>query len=921
MSTRFLVGIDLGTTNTVVAYTDRQATPLEIKVFAVDQLVAPGEVARREALPSVRYHPAPDELSPHDLTLPWSHSTPGDETCFVTGALARDLGSQVPGRLVASAKSWLSHPEVDRQAAILPWGAPDEIPKVSPVAASASYLAHVRNAWDFHFPDHPLAQQELILTVPASFDEAARALTVQAARQAGLERFRLVEEPQAAFYDYLHRHHDHLTETLAGIRLVLICDVGGGTTDLTLIKVTETGSTPQLERIGVGDHLMLGGDNMDLALAHLAEARLTGDGTRLGPGQLSQLIQQCRQAKERLLSESPVDETPVTLLGSGSRLIGGARSIPLQRAEVEQMVLEGFFPVVDPAESPRRQRSGLVEFGLPYAADPAITRHIAAFVAQHAAVAREALGIETTDSWPIADAVLLNGGIFRSPHLTERLVHTLSTWRDAPLKVLANDHPDSAVARGAVAYGLALAGHSPRIAGGSPRSYFLLLADREQPSRGVCLLPRGTEAGREIPLAEHTFALRVGQPVRLNLLYSTADTSYTPGQIVDVTGDTFRPLPPVATVVTGTDTGPGEIPVRLAVQLTEIGTLQTVCYAPDHPDQRWHLEFQLRGRAGAQTEAAGRIAELPPRFGDAAARIERMFGARSKDVDRKEIKRLRVDLEKLLGPRTEWTTPVLRELSGVLLDGMNRRRRSADHERVWFNLTGFCLRPGFGYPLDDWRIEQLWTIFESGVHFRKESQNWSEWWTLWRRTAGGLNEAAQITLYEQIAAHLPAGKHRKSSRPVPGIDDMIRLAGSLERLAVDIKIELGQWLLARLRKPGENPQTWWSLGRLGARVPFYGSAHRVVPVDVATAWLDTVMQIPWQRVEPAAFAAVQIARVSGDRSRDLPEPTRRRVADRLREAKVSPLWITMVMEPVALTDADEKRVFGESLPPGLRLLS
>src|SRR4051812_37879210 len=483
---RYCVGIDLGTSNTVLAYAQAGQSPggsHAIRVFEIEQLVSPGEVAARPLLPSVRYHAAPGELSAGDLQLPWSSSAQAaaDDAAqpVVIGRLARLLGAQVPGRLVASAKSWLSHAAVDRVAPILPWGAADEVRKVSPVDASASYLAHVRAAWNQRFPDAPLEQQDVVLTVPASFDEGARALTVQAARSAGLPALRLLEEPQAAFYDWLFHHRERLASELAHTRLVLICDVGGGTTDLTLIEVNLRDGEPQLTRIGVGNHLMLGGDNMDLALAHLVEARLPGgDGrSRLSAASLSQLVERCRGAKELLLGPQAPDSASITLLGAGAKLVGGARTAQVTRDEVERVIVDGFFPAVAAHERPGRPRGAIVEFGLPYATDAAVTRHIAAFLGRFEAQSRKALGWDKDESapLPVPDTLLLNGGVFRAQALTQRLADTLGAWRGEPLHVLENDNPDVAVARGAVAYSLARAGGAPKIGGGSPRSYFLVL--------------------------------------------------------------------------------------------------------------------------------------------------------------------------------------------------------------------------------------------------------------------------------------------------------------------------------------------------------------------------------------------------------------------------------------------------------------
>jgi molecular chaperone DnaK (HSP70) len=926
-ASRYTVGIDLGTSNTVVAYVENGSD--DIRVFDVEQLVAPGEIGARPLLPSVRYHPAAGELNPGDLLLPWSHADQKSaEATPAIGQLARTLGAQVPGRLVTSAKSWLSHASVDRLAPILPWGAPDDVAKVSPVAASASYLAHVRAAWNARFPDAPLEQQNVVLTVPASFDEGARALTLEAARLAKLTELRLLEEPQAAFYDWLFHHRASLGAELADTKLVLICDVGGGTTDLTLIKVQlNTSGEPQLTRIGVGNHLMLGGDNMDLALARLAETRLAAsqDGqARLSAASLSQLVERCRVAKEQLLDANAPESVAITLLGAGSRLIGGARTTHLTRNEIEQVVIDGFFPQVSADDLPRRSRAAIVEFGLPYASDAAVTRHVAAFLKRLAAQSHEALG--TTEAsgseevLPVPDTLLLNGGVFRAQALTQRLADTLGGWRGKPLHVLQNDHPDVAVARGAVAYGLARAGNAPRIGGGSARSYFLVL-DGDQ---GICLLPRGTEEAHEVHLDDRVFALRLGQPVRFHLMSTVADTRFAPGELTDLSQGDFVRLPPIATVVQRQHASDAdERAVRLTTSITEVGTLEVNCIATDDPSQRWLLQFELRRDEASASDADDTQAKRHPQLDHAIELIERSFGARSSNVGPNEVKRLRAQLEHTLGPRDNWDVALLRELFGALWDRAKRRRRSADHERLWLNLTGYCLRPGFGYPLDEWRVEQMWSIFDDGIQYIHESQVWSEWWTLWRRAAGGLNEDAQLQLLDAME-FLQAASIKKQKLPFDpakvGYADMIRVQASLERISVERKIALAQQLLERLRKPSENHQTWWAIGRIGARLPFYGSAHGVVPPEVAVEWLDAVLALDWKKVEPAAFAAVQLSRMTGDRSRDLPDDARDTVIRRLETLGAAPAWIQMVRETVALDDADSGRVFGESLPAGLKLI-
>ncbi|MFL6673432.1 MAG: Hsp70 family protein [Massilia sp.] len=939
--TPYPVSIDLGTTNTVLAWAAPGAAQVEL--LPIDQLVAPGEVGAAPLLPSMRYHPAEGEIAAGELQLPWRHDDPGGLAQVVVGRLARTLGAQSPGRLVASAKSWLSHPGVDRMAPILPWGAEPEVPKVSPVAASASYLAHLRAAWDLRFPQHPLDRQQVVLTVPASFDEGARALTLEAARLAGLPRLRLLEEPQAALYDWLYRHRATLAQELAGTRLVLVADVGGGTTDFTLVKVELQGGEPKLTRIGVGNHLILGGDNMDLALAHLLEPRLAAQGDqRLSAARLAQLTERTRAAKEQLLAPDAPPQATVTLLGGGARLVGASRSATLLREEVERIVLDGFFPLNREQDMPRRTRAALVEFGLPYASDPAITRHLAGFLRQHAAAAREALGLADDGTLPVPDTLLLNGGVFRGAALAQRLAGTLSGWRGQPVRVLHNDNPDVAVARGGVAYSLARQGLAPAIESGAARSYYLLLDGERRPGdamRAVCLLPRGTPAATEVRLAERTFALRLGRPVRFHLVSSIADTggrAPQPGALVDLDPAEVVRLPAIATVLRATDGAArsAEIPVRLVAALSEVGTLDVHCVADDGSGQRWRLEFQLRGQEDAAP--AGADAALPDQLDEAIKRIDRIFGSRAQQVDVREVRQLRASLEHLLGARERWDTPLLRRLFDALMARAKGRRRSAEHERAWLNLAGYTLRPGFGDALDDWRIGQLWPLFEAGAQHHKDRQVRAEWWTLWRRVAGGLDTQAQLRLLDDFAFNLQADAGERGRRPAALVDgnedDMLRLGASLERIPAAYKAEIGNWMMEQIMaipaQPGKADaqaaarynRYLWALARVGARRPLHGSAHEVAPPEAAEQWLASLLQLDWKKVEPAGFAAAHIARMTGDRSRDISPVLRGEVLRRLSATGAPQAWAAMVREVVELDQASEQRMFGEALPPGLKLL-
>ncbi len=921
----YLVGIDLGTTHTVVAYAKASDASQQIQIFQIEQLIAPGQVAARPLLPSVRYHPASGELSEADLSFP-SGASSSDEAAVI-GEAARLLGAKTKGRFVTSAKSWLSHPSVDHGADILPWGSSDDISKVSPIVASASYLSHIRTVWRHQFPDAPLEQQDIVITVPASFDEAARSLTLEAARFAGLHKVRLLEEPQAVCYDWLRRHAGTIKQALANVHLLLVCDVGGGTTDLTLIKVEQGEQEPKLTRIGVGDHLMLGGDNIDLALAHLAESRLGTAEKRLSAADLSQLIEQCRIAKERLLADDAPEQINVTLLGGGSKLIGSSRSVALTKEEVREIALDGFFPLSGLDDLPDRKRSGVVEFGLPYAAEPAVSKHIAAFLKLHSAASREALHEEGA----VPDALLLNGGVFRSQPITLRIVDLIRSWRSSPPVLLENKHPELSVAFGAVSYAIARKDKKLKIGGGSARSYFLLVdtddsSKQQGPSTvlrtGICILPKGSEEGDEVILKDRRFALRLGVPVRFHLVSLSGDGDFKPGDVAEIT-DLFHSLPPLAVAFEGDGSkSNAEVVVELAVTQTEVGTLKIQCISVEGSNQRWDVEFQIRKKATAlPTDAA-----LPANFNQIAEQIQTIFGAKSKQVDPKAVKNLRADLERLTGvARTEWNTPLLRAMFGVLLDGAKYQRRSENHERIWLSLTGFCLRPGFGYPLDDWRVEQLWRNYPQGIQFVNETQNWTEWWTLWRRIAGGLNAEAQEKIFADIAKFInPAAARQPGvAKQIKnrGYDDMVRLAAVLERLPVAKKIQLGEWLLKRLEKAGEPSQTWWAVGRIGARMPFHGSSHNVIPADIVSLWLQQMLAVDWKKIPQAGFAATLIARMSGDRARDINDAMRLQVVEKLKLSKAPASWIDMVEQLKELDEKEEKQIFGEALPPGLKLIN
>ncbi len=577
----YSIGIDLGTTNSALAFTETSAetgvTPTEVKLASLPQLLNSNEVGAEPLLPSFLYIPGERDFPPGATALPWN---PTPE--YVVGKLAQKRGAEVSSRLVSSAKSWLSYSAVDRTAAMLPWKAAEGITRISPVDASSEYLKHLRSAWNYEHPEAPFEDQEILLTVPASFDAIARELTQRAAESAGYRNVTMLEEPQAAFYAWLERHPDWRQRIGKG-DLVLVVDIGGGTTDFTLIAVTEEAGELQLERVAVGEHILLGGDNIDLALAHTVAGDLAARGTKIDGFQLQALWSNCRLAKEKLLDpESNADEVPVTILGKGSSLIGGTIKAKLTREQVEQ-VLEGFLPLVASTDLPHAsRRAGLQEMGLPYAADPAITRHLAKFLGS----ARPT-------------HVLFNGGVLRAPFVRQRLLEVLNSWLDTPIKPLEGEDLMHAVARGAAYYGAARRGKGVRIRGGIARSYYVGIETAlpavpgfRAPVRALAVAQFGMEEGTSTAITGREFGLIVNEPAEFRFFCSSSRKNDAPGELIEDFGDELEELSPVEVRLTSDDPRSDLVPVSFETVVTETGMLQLWCVARD--SRRWKLEFNVR---------------------------------------------------------------------------------------------------------------------------------------------------------------------------------------------------------------------------------------------------------------------------------------------------------------------------------------
>jgi hypothetical protein len=991
---RYWVGIDLGTTNIAVAYVDareRSASGPKLQTFPIPQVVSPGEVAARPLLPSFLYLPAATEFPPGALDVPWQKGA-----TEVIGIFARDHGAKVPGRQVSSAKSWLCHAGVDRTAPLLPWGAPADVPRLSPLEASARYLRHLVQAWNSqpHRSDEErLEEQMVVITVPASFDDVARNLTAEAARQAGFRHVTLLEEPQAAFYAWLGTHAPAEAAQLRPGMRCLVVDVGGGTTDFTLIRVEEHQGEAAFVREAVGDHLLLGGDNMDLALARWVEKQWEHQlpGGHLDSARFGALVQACRAAKEALLADPPPPHYPVTVMGRGRAVVGGSLSLTLQPQKVRQFLFEGFFPYVPLQAEPYQggDHLGLQEMGLPYVSDPAITRHLAAFLRQHLPPGAR------------PDAILFNGGVFQPPSVRQCLLDVLQSWfatSDPPWQPLVLTSPslDLAVAWGAAYFAWLKATGGRRIGGGIPRSYYIQVATEDLAPSGssppsplptttelstpelsasvsgsssptcgafaaaspadrdsipvLCVVPRRMEEGTEIRIPHPVLELTLGQPVLFPLYSSTVRGEDQPGQLLRLPSSTLLSLPPLHTLLRGGKrTGVKRVPVTLAARCTEIGTLELFCESRE--GNRWRLEFNLRevlqlpakDQETEEASTSSRLVDIFPEEKIQAAQtlIAQVFatGALSPKSPAVALrpslvpnaKELTRQLEEVLeSSRSDWPTTVCRRLWDTLEAYAAGRSKSPAHLARWYNLSGFVLRPGFGDPLDRYRVESLWKLIMSAASAGASSsskaalgEGGAEYWILWRRVAGGLNTALQQQLFSRLRPILLPQKGKSFSRP-PANEyiEMWRTAAALERLDPRTKEQLAENLLRELKKVPLPPYLFWSLTRLGARVLLYGPLNTVVHPETVCRWIDVLLAFTptdEQQRSQWLFCLTHLARRSGIRALDLDSATRLRVLETLRHHQASSSWLRMVEEVTSQAREDSSQLFGDSLPIGLRL--
>lgn len=929
---RFSIGIDLGTSNCAVAYVPLQGEATS-EILAVPQWETLSQTTESSTLPSFLY--LPEEAVADQI----EGRNPGGGK-WIIGRFARKKAGESPERVVHSAKSWLCHHSTDRLAGFLPWGS-DSIArdnKISPVRASALVLNYLRGAWNDRFAgagsDFEFDSQEITVTVPASFDAAAQRLTLAATAEAGFpETMRLLEEPQAAFYCWLEQRDftadlwSKLSADNSGIYHVLVVDIGGGTSDFSIFKLhwDARSSGPGIERAAVSEHILLGGDNVDLAIAHRLEARLIDERGKLSGAQWDDLVARCRDLKEKVLSSDgpPDDAFPVSLPGRGSGLIADSRTATLTRAELEAMLLDGFFPECDSQARPYRTHSALKEWGLPYVSDSAVTRHLADFVR----------------SRPRIDAILFNGGSLHPQLLRRRICQQVGNWQGgSPPLVLENADPDLAVARGAARFGKIVYHHAERIQADAARAVFLAVlrersldaAERARSSL-VCVLPRGASSEQRFEITELPLELHTNRLVRFQAYYSTRRDRSKAGDIVDWNEEDFHALPPLETIIKVADAASGAVthtlPITLTAKVNELGLLQVSCVSADHRiSNSWPLEFDLRSHdQHRQSTGSAGVADVSvpaePNvraevLKSAQIHVESFFAHTLNQGDKLTANRVLAKLEQIFGmPKNEWNAALVRSLWPVLESCMERRKASADHEEAWLILAGFLLRPGYGATADNLRIDTLWRLRDDDRHLRGRRIKCQEY-ILWRRVAGGLTRERQ----EHILAELEKCREYKKLPP-----ELVRLAGALERIPHEKKRDMANKFIDvakdLARKKKHCAPYLAALGLLLGRIPLYAGPETVVSPDLVEQAYEAFRTFDWTAPELSEMQTLFLrsARVVGDRSFDLPKAVRNQIAAKLEQSGVSPQKTGKLKEFTSIGRLERISLYDERLPPGLTL--
>lgn len=913
-SSRYIIGVDLGTSNCALAYIDTLNPEAGTQLHEIEQRQTEKASGPSKFLPSFLY---------------LAKESADDKPARIVGHFAKKQLSYLPGRVVQSAKSWLAHQDSLGSTAILPWGS-DEIKwqdKVSAVDASAQYLRHLAECWDNTIgvteDSYKFERQRVIITVPASFTEDAQGLTLEAARKAGYPAdVRLLEEPQAALYNWLEsRALDTnaaaaLSEVFPDIsqhpKRVLVCDVGGGTTDFSLFELKMSEHGLEIVRSKVSEHLLLGGDNIDLAIAQHLEPQLRRNNQPLSTAEWITLTAQCREAKESVLGEKDEasDTFHISIAGRGSSLFSSSRTASLPLSTLKQVVSSEFFPDCTASEKIEHMQADPSEIGLPSISVKAVTRHLASFL-----------------DGASVDGILYAGGSLTPPYLRERLTAVITSWMPLPPIVLESPDISESVARGAARFGLVLEKPKDIIHGGYPRSLYIEVEAKKGAKKLVCIVAKGSEVDSSVKVDTLTLKALVNQPIKVQPYYSTVRPTDTAGDLIETDTENVHPLPMLQTVLELPPHRPrpphDQLQVRIRSSISETGLLSISCdevTPADSEGHSWKLTFNVRKHADdeqpSEPEPVDHF-ELPAELDSVKSEINAVFG-KSKTNDKKvQPKRLVSTIEKTLSQkRSDWHPRLLRNMWPPLERGMTRKGRSPAHESTWFYLAGFVLRPGYGTSLDSAYISQLWKSFSLGLHHPKEAQVVDQWYIMWRRVSGGLEQSKQEDIFSSVA---PKVFNQGKSANL----EAIRLLCSLERISPEKKKKVGAFLVKRIEAKSDSRRVhlMWELGRLCCRVPMYANTQFAVPPTSLMEWFSRLSDMEWTKPELSRFQTIfaQACRISGDRSVDLNLDQRRSVTDFMHRTGASQELTRMIETLVETSDQDKRMLFGEALPHGLKL--
>ncbi len=873
---KYLIGIDLGTTHCAMAFTHLEQKITNI--FSIPQWDVSGLV-ESELLPSVYYLPPKAEWRKGQFKLPWQESSEG----YVLGRLAKEKAYQVPGRVIQSAKSWLSTPHANPSSPILPWHS-DELTgddKKSPVEVAKALLVHLRESWDFaQGQDAPFCEQKITITVPASFDEAAQHLTLKAAALAGydLSKTSLLEEPQAAFEHWLSRAKN---PGFLPNSTILVIDIGGGTTDFSLFKYTDDHT---IVREKVGEHILLGGDNFDLLIAKKLEASI---GSYLPRSAWYSLVDQSRSIKESLLNTDENKTYHASVNLGGSSLFAQTFTASIDGKDLKTSILEGFFPLLTGGKI-EKNKIGIRSLGLNYAQDSRITAHLSEF-------------LQGTK----VDHVLFTGGSLISEVLQERLLHQITVWQDnhAPSN-LTRLIPASATEKMSLSVALGAAIHRPGIKGGYPRSVYLEVFDKaDQTNMLLCITPKGSEVGKALTLPNQVFEVKANHPIRFQAWTSLQREFDTLGFKLPISADAIHNMTMLPPLLTRIDLKKNEvISVTLEAKVESTGVLSVFLKAID--GLTWKLDFSTRESSEFNSLHSPIVDGL--NWDQAKPLISQVFG-KSNHSPKGLVKDIEAELKTA---RSSWHLKDLRTLWHLLWPEQSKRARSPEHEAMWYYLAGYSLRPGFGTSSDYWSMQDLSQILLRGMSFPKERSVQDQWWIMWRRVAGGLNRKEQDILLDRIMPTL-----RKQELVT---QEIVMLAGSLEKIGMQEKIRLGNLLTDQIAQGRKSflDQKIWALARIASRSPLYGGSETIVPASYVAAWGERLLDINHPKL---VLFFSQAGRLTGDLDFDLPPQIRDKFAEILKKLGAGREDITPLFEVVPVKQETKELLFGEALPLGLTL--